>query len=492
MVSFTEIPSDTRVPGVYIEIDSNRAVSGLLPGMYKRALVIGQRLSTGNVAANVPTLITNVAQAEAAFGRGSMLAAMCAAFKNANPYTEMWAIALDDDAAGVKATQTVTVTGPATGSGTLTLYIAGQRVRVGVTSGDTAATVATAIATAIGLRTDLPVTAAVVGAVVTLTARHKGEAGNDIDVRHSYRQGEQLPAGIGIAIAAGVTGTANPDVATAIAAIGDTQYHSFVCPYSDSANLDALEAEASRRWTATIMREALIHTAFPGSVATMGTHGTGRNSPFACTMGSGLSPTPPWIWASVLAAVDLFEPVPNRPRQTLALPGVLAPDRGAEPAWDERNILLHDGIATFTVDEAGLVHIERLVTNYQLNAAGVPDIAFLDLETLWNLMYLRFSRRLRIATQFPRCRLADNGTHYGSSAVSDGGDIVTPNDIRDSAFAQALEWIGAGLMEDNLPQFQADYRVERDPSDPNRINEVISPDLVNGLRVVAGKLQFLL
>ena len=46
-------------------------------------------------------------------------------------------------------------------------------------------------------------------------------------------------------------------------------------------------------------------------------------------------------------------------------------------------------------------------------------------------------------------------------------------------------------MDDNMPLFIANYAVEISPSDPNRINEVIAPELVGGLRVFAGKISFM-
>lgn len=64
-------------PGQYIEFDASRAVQGL-PAIQHKILVIGQRLTAGSVAQAVPTRILSAAQAEEAFGRGSMLSAMLA------------------------------------------------------------------------------------------------------------------------------------------------------------------------------------------------------------------------------------------------------------------------------------------------------------------------------------------------------------------------------------------------------------------------------
>ena len=167
-ISFDNIPSTLRVPFVYVEIDNSNAVQGAVIQPYK-ILVFGQRLAAGTVLAHVPTRVTSAAQAKTYFGAGSMLAQMLEALIDANNFTECWAVALDDDAAGVKATGTITFTGPATAGGTLYIYIGGRRLTVGVNSADSATTIAAAVAAAINADTDLAVTAGAALGVVTLT-----------------------------------------------------------------------------------------------------------------------------------------------------------------------------------------------------------------------------------------------------------------------------------------------------------------------------------
>src|SRR5690606_14283898 len=122
-------------------------------------------------------------------------------------------VALDDPEGGSAAEGTLVVTGPATAAGTVALYIAGRRLSIAVASGDTGNSVADAIAAEINDDDTLPVTAAAVTGTVTVTARHAGVIGNDIDLRVSYYSGEALPAGIGIAITAMAGGAGDVDVA---------------------------------------------------------------------------------------------------------------------------------------------------------------------------------------------------------------------------------------------------------------------------------------
>lgn len=69
------------------------------------------------------------------------------------------------------------------------------------------------------------------------------------------------------------------------------------------------------------------------------------------------------MWAAASIDID-----PARPLQTLHLTGVLAPAEKERFDKLERNLLLWDGISTFTVDQSGRCMIERAVTTYQTNS----------------------------------------------------------------------------------------------------------------------------
>lgn len=487
-VSFNEIPLDIRTPGQYIEVDNTKAVQGL-PNQERKILVIGNRLTTGTVEEQIPTRILNGDQAEDAFGRGSVIAAMLKALKVANKYTDVWAVALDDNDAGVAASGTVTFAGSPTAAGTLNMYIAGQLVQTAVATTDAASDIATNVVAAITAQTDLPVTAEVNGATpeqVDITARNKGEHGNDIDIRLNYYQGQKTPAGITATIVAMSGGTGNPDIADAISAIGDDQYYTIICPWSDSATLTAIEAEVSDRWGPMAQKTGHFFTALSGTHATLTTWGSSRNSAHSSAIGVKDSPTPPWIWTAVHAGVVEYHGAidPARPFQTLTMPGLLPPPEENRFTREERNLLLKDGISTFTVDQGGNVYIERVITTYQENAFGIADISYLDLNTKWTVDYIRYAIRARIALRFPRYKLADDGTRFAA-----GQAVVTPSLIRAELLALFRELEAVALVED-FDQFKADLIVVRSNSDPNRVNAVIPPDIVNQFRVFAAAIQY--
>lgn len=485
-VSFDSIPSTIRVPLVYIEFNNNRAVQGTPPIPHKM-LVLGQRRATGSVAAGVPTLITSSAQAEQSFGRGSMLASMFAALKKANPYTETWGLAQDDAGAGAFATGTLTFTGAITLPGTLVLYIAGTRIPVAVAASETNTTTAANVAAAINADTSLPATAAAAIGVVTLTARHRGEAGNTLDLRTNYYSGEVLPTGMTLAIVAMAAGATNPDMGTAIAAMGAEWWHTIVMPYTDSANLALLQTELTSRFGPTRMIDAVAFAAFRGTHAATDSFGAARNHAAITYMGTSIAPQPPYIWAAVYAAVAAasLSIDPARPLQTLELTGLLPPAIAARFTMPERNILLYDGISTYMVNAGGTVQLERAITSYQTNSFGVEDPSYLDVETPYTLSYIRYATRARITQKFPRYKLADDGTRFGP-----GQAIVTPKIIRAELLALFRELEAAGIVE-NYSQYATDLLVERDANDRNRVNVLAAPDLVNQFRIFAEQIQFI-
>ena len=485
-VSFNAIPTDIRVPLTYVEFDNSRAVSGT-PTMERKLLVLGQRLASGTVPAGQAIRITSKDQAINAFGQGSMLAAMFAALKKADTYSETWAIALEDDDAGQPATGKVQLSGTVAASGTLALYIGGERVRAKAVAGESAAAVATRLAAAINADFSLPVTAAVTGAAVDLTCKWAGETGNDLDLRLNYYK-EQTPKGLAVAFTAMNGGTANPDITPALAAMGDEWWNSIVFPYTDRSNRTALEEDLALRWGPLKQMEGIAYSAYRGTHGATGTYGEDGNGHLISCMATGDSPRPPHIWAAVNAVIAhaSLGIDPARPLQTLALPGILPPEIKARWTMEERNLLLHDGISTYMVQAGDTVAIERQVTMYQVNSYGLPDPSYLDVNTPATLGYIRYAIRSRITQRFPRHKLANDGTRFGP-----GQAIVTPSIIRAELFALFRELEEKGLVED-FNTFKAGLIVERNKDDRNRVDVLMTPDLVNQFRIFAACVQFIL
>ena len=495
-ISFDQVPAASRIPLVYVEIDGSRAAPDA-PDAY-RVLLVGGSLSTGSAARLDPTdgdpagevvPIYDVADAQRRFGRGSMLAAMAAAYRRQHPLGQIWGVGIDDSG-GAAGTRTVTVTGTATAAGTIALYVGGHRVAVTVTSTQTAAQVATAIKDAIDDQPDLPVTAASAAGVVTLTMRHAGPAAV-VDVRDSLHPDEAVPAGVALAHAAGTAGATDPTLTHLWTLLGDERYDLIVSPYTETAQMQSLETELRGRWDVSQQLGGVGITAYRGAGGTAAqatTYGSARNSPYVVVMDAGKSLSPDYEWAAAVAGqvARSAEIDPARPFQTLPLLGVTGPPRSGQRTYTERNGMLHDGIATHVVDAAGTVRIERLITTYQTAAGGIPDTAYLDLCTPLTLDYIRRDFRGYIGRKYPRHKLADDGVR-----ISPGQAVITPRLGRAEAIARYRVWEARGLVE-GAEAFRTQLVCERNASDRNRLDWLMTPDLVNQFRVGGAKIQFVL
>ncbi len=489
--SFNFIPQSLRLPLFWAEVDPSRA--GVFTD-YRRAVIFGYKTSAGLGVANALVRIASHDQARSMGGSGSHFADTAWGWFQNNAFDEVWGVVLTEPGAGVAATGTIVAAGPATASGTISLYIGGRKVSVPVLSGDSATAIATAIAAAVNAATDLVVTATSATATVTLTAKWKGEDGNGIDVRHSYRGplgGEALPGGVTLTITALASGVGVPDLTTALANLGDQEYDTFVVPWSDTTTLDALDVFMNHegdtgRWSWVKQLYGHVYTARDGTAGALQTFGAGRNGAHVTCFGYRASPTPAWVRAAMFAANAHRSALndPARPFHTEELIGMLPAIPELRYNKNEQNALAFDGISCGVETADGKVQILTSFTMYQKNKFGQDDDAFLKVQTLNTLSYVLRSLRFRIQQKFPRHKLGNDGTRYGP-----GQAIATPAVVKAEIVGHYREMEYLGIVE-NADAFVANLIVERNVSNPNRLDVLYPPDLVNQLDVFAVLAQY--
>ena len=89
-----------------------------------------------------------------------------------------------------------------------------------------------------------------------------------------------------------------------------------------------------------------------------------------------------------------------------------------------------------------------------------------------------------ITTKYARHKLASDGTRFGA-----GQAIVTPSVIRGELIALYRRLELEGIVE-NADLFKKYLIVERNASNPNRLDVLFPPDYVNQLRIFAVLNQF--
>jgi phage tail sheath gpL-like len=261
-------------------------------------------------------------------------------------------------------------------------------------------------------------------------------------------------------------------------------------PYSDTVSLEAIEDELSDRYGPMRQIGGRAFVAYRGTHSATATIGNGRNSPHVTIMGTNLSPSPTWLWAAtntIVAAASLAID-PARPLQRLTLPGLIPPPEGVRWSDPERNLLLFDGISTYTVASDGGVQIERQITTYQENQSGVADDSYLNINTPETLERIRFEQISLFAQKYPRHKLAadEDREFYDPSQP-----IMTPKLAR----TELLSLYREALMGDygwvrDYAGYADTLVANIDPDDPDRLNVIDQPMLIGQYRVHAQQTQF--
>jgi phage tail sheath gpL-like len=439
------------VPGIFAAFDATNANTS--PGQNQQTLIFGQMHGTSKTfTANIPVLITSTAAAIAAAGNnGCQLAREIARYAQDDPTGTVYVMPLLDDPGGTNTTVVTTLGGTAAVAGTLSLEVGGQLVSVGVNVGDTGTVVATNAAQAVNTQYGVPATAAATTGVLTLTAVNAGVDAGDLDVRLNYlgaAAGQALPTGLTASAFAVTPGTVNPQLATALANLGTTNFDFIVFPYTDTASLNLLSAALSQQTGRWSLSQQLYGTAFiakRGTVSARTTFGLARDDQFISALGFYDSPTPAYEWAASFAAVCAasLRANPAIPLRDLAM-SVLAPPPASQDTPPSQQVLLSDGLSTFYVS-GGVVYLQRARSLYTTNPQGFPDNSWRDTNTPYELMACIRQFTSSLSSQFQRKILVADGTNIagGSSQVTSQTILAAANAIYqtlcDQGWAQASD-----------------------------------------------------
>lgn len=481
-ISFNSIPGDLRTPLFYAEV--NAGASLYQPD--NRLLLMGAKLDTGLSEVNVPTRVGSRPAEQ--FGSGSELTEMCLWALKQAPLLEVWAVPVAISTP-VAATATITVSGaPIATGGVMTLYVCGSRIDIGVTTSDTDATIATSIAAAVNTgyyfsttRHLFPVSASAAGAVVTLTARTGGAPGNTLSVDLDL-QDDESSLGFELLTLTSFSGGAGlPVLAPALAALGDDPFDTICVSASDAASLKTVTDFVADRWGYASQIYGHAVSAAYGTLNSLGTLGGAHNEAELTIAGSVPLASPVWRFAAAYASVmanQLGGDNRARPLQTLALSGIIAKAApGNAFSRAERESLLKNGISTVTVDRTGTVRIERAITTWQENESGLSDQTWLNANSRYMTAYVVRFLRDWLVDRFARVALASD-----TSPLRPG--TARPKDVRDEALLAYGRLVDLGVVEDT-DTFATMLVVERAADDPNRVNVLFPPDLVNQLIVLA-------
>ncbi len=493
-MDFNEIPVDRLEPGVLIEVRANYRNAGIF-AWPEKALIIGQKLAAGTITPGQIIEITRAEEAIAYFGRGSIGAEQVAFFKKANRNTPLSIMALADAGGAVKATGTFTFVGAVQAASTIRFKVGGRQVRITALTTDNVTALATKLAAAINADLDMVATAVAAAGVVTVTSRHGGEVGNEIDLRVDTKN-EPIPAGLTITVVAMSGGSGNPLVQTALDAIANTWFTKLTTPWNDATNMAALAEWLRVRYLATSKLDCHGFVFKRGTFGELSTFGALTNNAFLTTGGLKKSPTSAWSIAASLMGIAAFHLTndPARQLRSLVLPGVEAPDPVDQFLDTENDLLLRTGISTFDCLSDGSVVISRVITTYKTSSLGTADRAWLDIMVPATMSRIRYDWATYVSLMYPRSKLVDDDTD-GANVQRFNGDedpgtaVVTPKRMK-ASWAARCKLYGENVWIEDVTRTVKESSFERSNSDRNRLEGRPQVQIVGNLMVFAQALEF--
>lgn len=480
------VPENILIPFMGIDFDGTQAFEGAST-VPINALFIGQKLAAGTANAGQKYLVFSADEVSVLAGSGSVAHRMAIkAFANKTTVSATF-IFLDDAATSTAATIALTITGDATKSGELDLYYNGIRIAVSVAEDDSETTVGDNIVTAVSELEGFPATVANLAGVVTFTAKNKGIAAGDIDLRDSYNFKEAIPDGLSLSYGAVSAGTIDPDVQTAIDAIGDDWFNVIGHMFTDATNIGKIKTYAEAQDVSTVMKDQIWYAMLRDTRSNLITYGLDTANHNSKHLATGawykrLNAAYEGAAAVTAAYAQSLQDAIEKPLHRINLTGILALDKNDVWSDTERNQVASSGIQTFT-DATG-VATEATVTMYLKNSSNVSDPTYRFCNTVYNLMAQRYRFRVQILSKYPRAILVTEG-----EKIRPGVQFMSISKGRSEALIWYRQLVEDGLAED-YDTFKANLVVRRSTSNENRLEWLLPSDIVNQFIVGSADIQF--
>jgi phage tail sheath gpL-like len=477
-MQFNEIDVENRDPRAAIEFDTQTGVRAL-PGGAKKVLIVAQKTAAGSQAVNTSSVVTREEEASARFGAGSVGHRMARAALTENPTVDLTMVAVADDGAATPASETLTITGPATSDGGVALAIGNDEFSVGYITGDSATTIAAAVVAAIAARPYLPVTAANVAGVVTLTAKSKGVVSNGIQASATPTVGSGVTAVLSGTDGRLGGGTGVSDLAAALAAV-QGRFHYIAIGASDSASIDDGKAHVDEMGKAEEGKGQVLIVAVDGALASLTSLANGRNHERALIGGiNGCRTWAPEIAAAMaasMAAVNGFA----RSYDGRVLSWVKPPP--LEKRWNglERKQLINNGVTPLYPRDPDLaVTIRRAVTTKVIGGSGQNDYTLLDVGTIQGLDRVRDALVAMYAAKFAGSDWAEDSTDSKLPPR-----VATPKKVEGEIIETLFQLEEEGTVK-NTTQWKALVKVEKVGTEAHA---QIPADIIEGLHALYGRL----
>ena len=406
------------------------------------------------------------------------------------------------EAAGTVADETITITGTATSGGTQYYSIGGYLIQVAVASGDAFGVVAAAIVAAITAERDIAVTATATAGVVTVEAKFKGTAGNQILIKvnpSGIAQENKNPAGVTVTLVnadgylnAGATDPSVEDIfltSGGLDNLGDRWYTDFNMPYTDAANLAFYKTSGDLRVDPAVRRFFVTHSAYNTiSYATALTTPASINSEWIAPSWEDRIEGPAFELSALQMGIALREKnlAPNRPIKTLEVDIQVNSDT-QNRSIAQNDALFRAGMTYFNIDTAGTLRLGDVALSYRTNDSGGASEEWFDLVKLTN----RQAKVYSIEQVF-------NAAKYTRAVVVGNDDVtkvtfaIAPKDlIADLTQLITEVWIPYAWSKNGATIIES-LSAEINALNNSRIDMEVTDDIAEALRIITFRYAYLI
>ena len=362
-------------------------------------------------------------------------------------------------------------------SGTISIYIGGQRVPVTIAKSTAAVDIQIAIAAAINADINLPVTALVDGGEedqTNLVSKYKGLIANDILIAINLTESEKdaTPGGVAFTVTAFSDGAGTPTITDALAEMGDDWYTYIVNTFGSEATTMAAFATENEdnKWDSLINK---FFRVFYGSVDDLSAITTITDALTLDRTNAAITSPAGKMLPLELAALAVGDMAasnqdnPARPYTGLLLDGLVPntvateSDGSAQWTYTQRDTAVKAGTGT-TIVEDGVIKLEDVVMHY--HRAGEEPPAFrwsVDIAKLAEWAY--------------NVNLVFTGASWRGKILVDDTDIVNNPDARrpKDAVAEIFKLADAASFAAIItrPGFTKENTAASiDVANPNRLN----------------------
>ena len=481
----------------------NWCVSGYLPlPELCRPLYIAPMLPgmTGDNAAQIGQWyrLYSVNDARTLFGAGSIAATMAVQHFCACPDIPLFIAPLPEPTAGVAAAYKLSISGPATGSGVLSVAVLDMQFAIGVIVGATAASIASALSSAFNQNQDFPFTATVEDEDITLTAKNSGPVSNWFAPIWNPNFGERFPDGVSVTVTQTVQGSGVVDP-SAVVPVMACAWDCVALGTEDEVVVETFLQLVRQNWKCGVQgdfRDGHLFHSRTNSAGQIAAYGMSRNNPEECIVPvrTGYK-YPGYVLAAAVASRVCCTACtdPARPVQyDNGILGCLFDSLMCATLWspEEKRAFYDSGVLNWDVLYSRGVRqtslaIEEGLTSYKYDPnTGAPDGAWQRVESRYSTSY--FVRQLGnwYRRNYSSVALVNDGT-----PIPQGRRALSPRQLQASILAWARTTQLGITMDADPAAIERMIRVQRtntpDNCDPNRVNVLVDLDLVNQLARIA-------